>query len=168
MRQKKRLTLMVFSVVFLFLISGCGKGGDVIGGNPLDPFLGGDVGLEIEFLEESPPDEVTDVGFPFRAIVSLKNIGEFDLTTNLVKVNIIGFLPSDFGVSKDSAGVLLKNRAPQDAPTARTRDSEGNIIEPVETFVEFPPTDSDLFDFGGTIHRSLTTQLYCIYSIHQL
>ena len=100
MRQKKQAILIALSVVLLFLVAGCDKGGNVIGGTPSDPFLGGDVGLEIEFLEESPPGEVTDAGFPFRAIVSLKNIGEFDLTSSQAKVNLIGFLPSDFGVSK--------------------------------------------------------------------
>ena len=95
MRQKKQAILIALSVVFLLFIAGCDRGGDVIGGTPSDPFLGGDVGLEIEFLEESPPDKVTDAGFPFRAIVSLKNIGEFDLATSQVKVNLIGFLPSD-------------------------------------------------------------------------
>jgi len=156
MRQKKQAILIVFSVVFLFLMSGCGKGGSIIGKTPSDPFLGGDVGLEIEFLEESPPEEVTDVGFPFRAIVSLKNIGEFDLTSSQVKVNLIGFLPSDFGVPKDTSGFLLKNRAPQNAPTARTRDSDGNIIEYVETFVTFPPTSSNTFDFDSTISEDIS------------
>jgi len=154
MRQKT--ILIVFSVVFLFLMSGCNKSGGVIGKSPTDPFLGGDTGLEIKFLEESPPEEVTDAGFPFRAIISLKNIGEFDLAASQVKVNLIGFLPSDFGVSKDTTGVLLKNRAPQSAPLARTRDSEGNIIESVETFVTFPPIGSNTFDFSSTISEDIS------------
>jgi len=146
MRQKKQVMLLAFGIVLIFLISACGGGGDIASGAPSTPFIGGSSGLEIGFLADSPPAEVTDVGFPFQAIVNIKNKGEFDLTTNDVKISLIGFSPSDFGASL----AQLKNRPPEDTPTARKRDSEGNIIEPIETFVSFP-SDVGSFTFSGQI-----------------
>lgn len=148
MKQKRDVTLITFGVVLLFLISACDGGGDIIGGAPTTPFLGGSQGLTIDFLEGSPPDEVTDGGtFPFQALINLKNEGEHDLAANKVQVDLIGFLPSDFGVTDPA---VLEDRIPDGALTARKRDSEGNIIEPVESFVTFPTTTTN-FNFGGSV-----------------
>lgn len=151
MNQKREITLITFGVVLLFLISACGGGVDIIGGVPTTPFLGGSQGLEIDFLAGSPPKEVTDTGFPFKAIVTLKNIGEFDLTATQVEVDLIGFLSTDFGVAQTDAQTKLEDRNPDEELTSRKRDSEGNIIEPIESFVEFPGSGTDNFDFGSSI-----------------
>jgi len=151
MSKKRRVTLIAFGVVLLFLISACGGTGDVIGGAPTTPFLGGSQGLEIEFLGGNPPEEVTDTGFPFKAIVTLKNNGEFDLRLDQVEVDLIGFLSTDFGVTQADALTKLQDRNPDSELTSRKRDSEGNIIEPVESFVEFPGTGADDFNFGSSI-----------------
>jgi len=137
MNKKRDLKFIVIGIVFLFVIAGCKGGVEAPGGAPTTPFIGGSKGLEIGFLDGLPPTEVTDRDFPFQAIVSLKNQGEYKLPRNLVKVDLIGFLPSDFLV--DSTAIAsLKNRQPESDPTPRQRDSEGNIIEPEETFVTFP------------------------------
>ncbi len=148
MNQKRDVRLVVLGVVLLIFIAGCDGKGDVVGGAPTTPFLGGSQGLDMNFLRGSPPDEVSDGGtFPFQVIVSLKNLGEYDfnLDTNQVEVNLIGILASDFGVSDSS----LRDKNPEDVPTPRQRDSEGDIIEPVEVYVEFP--SSGEFNFGGSI-----------------
>jgi len=148
MNQKRRVVFIPMGIVLLFLIAACdGGGGDAIGGAPTTPFLGGSQGLVIEFLEGSPPDEVTDGNtFPFQAVVSLRNEGEFDLITSDVKVSLIGFLPSDFGANPTD----LVNQPPEQNPTSRKRDSEGNIIEPVETFRTFP-SPLVFFNFASTL-----------------
>lgn len=144
MKQKRDVILIVLGVVLLIFIAGC-DGGEAVGGAPTTPFLGGTQGLDIKFLGGSPPDEVSDGGtFPFQAIVSLKNLGEYDLKQNQVNVDLIGILASDFGVSDRD----LRN-IPDDDPAPRQRDSEGNIIEPVETFVEFPSKGE--FNFKSSI-----------------
>lgn len=147
MRHNRQVTLIALGVVFLFVIAACGGGsGDVPGGAPTTPFIGGNKGLEIGFLDDLPPKEVTDGGFlPFQAIVKLKNVGEFDLKRNQVSVNLIGIDPRDFGVNPTD----LKNRIPEDDPSPRQRDAEGNIIEATETFVTFPASGS--FNFNGDI-----------------
>ena len=140
MRSEKHLTFAVFIVILLVLISGC-KDNNGDPGAPKTPFLGGTRGLEVKFSEGSPPDEVTDASsFGFSAIVSLKNLGEYDLTRDKVKVSLVGFLPSDFGVSDAS----IKNILPEGDPIPRKRDADGTIIEPVETFVSFPSPSGEL------------------------
>jgi hypothetical protein len=148
MTQKRSLTLIVFSVVFLLFIAGC-DGGPVASGAPTTPFLGGTQGLEIGFLEGSPPDEVTDGNsFDFQALIRIKNIGEFDLKREQVNVSMIGIVPVEF----DSSIEGLRNKHPEDDPSPRQRDSEGNIIEAVETFVTFPnETANGYFNFKGSL-----------------
>ena len=132
--QKKHITLIVFGVILSLFIAGCGSK-EVIGDAPTTPFLEGSQGLEITFLKGSPPDEVTDgESFPFRVMVSLKNIGEFDLGKNMTNMSLMGFFPRSFNINPRD----LVNKTPEDDPSPRKRDSEGNIIESTETFVTFP------------------------------
>src|SRR3989338_4948843 len=99
MPTKRELKLIAFSAVFLLFIAGCGSG-DVATGAPTTPFLGGTQGLEISFLEGSPPAEVTDGDtFDFQALVQLKNVGEHDIKKKDINVSLIGFLPSQFKLS---------------------------------------------------------------------
>jgi hypothetical protein len=145
----RKFTYFVIGVALLFIAAGCDGGGSTegTGSAPKTPFLGGSQGLEIEFLKGSPPEEVTDSGtFDFQAIVSLKNEGEFELERDQVKIDVVGFLPDDFGVSQDQ----LSDQQPEDNPTARKRDSEGNIIDAIETFVTFPSQDS-FFNFERSV-----------------
>ena len=147
MKQKRDRRFIVLGVVFLFFIAGCERGGDGggVGGVPRDPFLGGTQGLEISFEEGSPPEEVTDGGeYPFQAVVRLKNVGEYGIKEKNAKVNLIGFSPTDFDSEFSKLKVVVA-----DALTARQRDSEGNIIEPVEVFVTFPTTGE--FNFKNPI-----------------
>jgi hypothetical protein len=145
MYKKRELELLIFSMVFLFIISGCGSGGDGI--SLQDPFLGGTQGLEIGFLKDSPPEEVTDGGgFPFQALVSIKNQGEHNLVQNNVRVDLTGIRASNFGVVKAD----ITNLKPDADPTARKKDSEGNIIDAVETIVTIPGNSKN-FNFGADL-----------------
>jgi hypothetical protein len=147
MKQKRDVRLIVLGVILLFFLAGCDKGDDDSGGAPTTPFLGGTKGLEIGFVEDLPPEEVADGGtFEFQAMVSLKNSGEYEVGKENVRVDLIGILPADFSASTSD----LKDRNPDDDLTPRQRDSEGNIIEPVETFVLFPG-ENENFNFIGSI-----------------
>lgn len=157
MINKKELKLIAFSVVFLLFIAGCAGGDKTPAGAPTSPFLGGSEGIEISFLEGAPPEEVTDNGlFDFQAILMIKNKGEYALGKDQVNASLIGFQPEDFGITDDAATVavderdVLEGRRPDDDPQPRKRDSEGNIIEAVETLITFP-TDTANFN----VRRSL-------------
>ena len=147
----KRSELVLFGAIFLLVLAGC-KGGDTSTGAPTTPFLGGTRGLEISFLEGSPPDEVTDGDtFDFQAVVKLRNQGEADLKKGQVNISLIGFLPSDFRSNlNDFSDSDLINKNPDDDLLPRKKDSEGNIIESVETFKTFPKDDKN-FKFKNTL-----------------
>src|SRR3989344_5346516 len=144
----KKLIFIALTLSLLVLVSACQRGGSQsVGVAPKTPFLGGSTGLVIEFEKGSPPEEVTDKGtFDFNAIVKLRNDGEFDLTKDKVKVDLIGILPQDFGATPEE----LNDKNPADDTTSRKRDSEGNIVEGVTTFVTFP-NEAETLNFPGTL-----------------
>lgn len=152
MMEKKRLVFSAISIVLLLLISACDDTAQASTGAPKTPFIGGSDGVQIKFLEENPPAEVTDQGlFPFQAIVSIKNNGETDVAATDAKLSLGGFLPSLYRSSdSDFADSDLINRPLPDILGGRHRDSEGNIAESVETFVSFPKNDKQ-FNFKGSI-----------------
>ena len=137
--QKKHITLIVFGVILSLFIAGCG-GGEVTGGDSTTPFLEGTQGLEIGFLQGSPPKEISDITFPFDVVVSLKNQGEHDVVTADVRVDLMGILPSDFGTEN----VKLTNVHPDADLTSRKKDSEGNVIDAVEAYATFPKEGTKL------------------------
>lgn len=143
----KKFAFISLTLSLLILVSACQQRGTDTGAAPKTPFLGGSTGLVIEFEKGSPPEEVTDKGtFDFNALVKLRNDGEFDLTKDKVKVDLIGILPQDFGATPEE----LNDKNPADDPTARKRDSEGNIVEGTTTFVTFP-NEAETFNFPGTL-----------------
>ena len=134
--MSKKYYFVAMLVVMVLLASACKGSGAASGGAPRTPFLGGTAGLTINFEKDSPPPEVTDdSSFSFNAIVNLKNDGEFKITRDNVKINLVGFDPSDFS----QAGFdVLKDNSPTDDLNAKRRDAEGNIVDGTTTFVTFP------------------------------
>ncbi|MBI2660914.1 hypothetical protein HYX09_01460 [Candidatus Woesearchaeota archaeon] len=131
--------MSVALISIILVISACAKGGSTTVGAPTSPFIGGTSGLVINFEEDSPPPEVTDQAFPFKAIVRLANEGEDGVLRNDVKVQLKGFSPKDFNVADGSLGDADLTVSPiTDDLRAKTRDSEGKIIEGGTTFVEIP------------------------------
>jgi|TARA_Y100000310_G_scaffold343863_1_gene453550 hypothetical protein len=140
---------VILSIIALLVLAGCSSGGgsETSGSAPKTPFLGGNDGIDIELLEGSPPEEVTDGGtLPFQAVVMLKNEGEFDLKRDDVKVDLIGILPEDFGVSSGD----LTDKRPEDDLSPKIRDGEGNIVDPIVTEVAFPDSDN-FFNFERSV-----------------
>ena len=143
--------LFALSIFFVLLISACSKSsGAATGSAPKTPFLGGTAGMTINFEKGNPPPEVTDDGtYSFNAIVSLKNDGEHKVLRDDVKVNLVGFDPSSFGQSFDD----LKDVVPTDDLDAKRRDAEGNIVDGITTYAQFPKSGGDFVPsrFPGNI-----------------
>lgn len=140
-------TLLVMFVIGLFFIAGCEGGGTSEGGGGA-PFLGGTTAVSIEFVEGSPPDEVTDGStFDFDVLVSLRNDGEFDIDKEDIKVSLFGIRAEDFG----SYNEQLTNQIPEDDLIGRDRDTEGNILEGAPVYVEFPGEEGDSLNYVGKL-----------------
>lgn len=138
--MNKKYYVLALLICVILLASACKKSGAATGGAPRTPFIGGTSGVVINFEKDSPPPEVTDdISFGFRAIVSLKNQGEFPIPKDHIKINLIGFDPADFGHSFED----LRDVTPDDNLDSKKRDAEGNIIDGTTTFAQFPKSGTD-------------------------
>ncbi len=145
--MNKRYYVLALLICLILLISACKRTGSSTGTAPRTPFIGGTSGLTIDFEKDSPPEEVTDDStFKFAALVRLRNDGETKVDKEDIKVNLIGFDPSDFGagISFDA----LRDQMPEDSLDPKRRDAEGNLIEGTTSFVKFPEGDGD-FQVSG-------------------
>ena len=135
----KKYYALALLICLVLLVSACkSKSGASTGGAPSTPFIRGTTGITINFEKDSPPPEVTDdETFGFRAILRLKNDGEFTVDKDEMKINLVGFDPEDFGATNHD----IKDQEPEDDLLAKVRDAEGNIIEGTTTFASFPIGD---------------------------
>ncbi|HLC62565.1 MAG TPA: hypothetical protein VJI52_06120 [Candidatus Nanoarchaeia archaeon] len=139
--MSKQKYILAFLVILVLFVSSCaGKSGASTGSAPRTPFIGGTAGITINFEKDNPPPEVTDDDtFGFRAIIDLKNEGEYSVPRNDIKVNLVGFDPADFGKSFDD----LRDVMPDDNLDSKRRDAEGNILEGTTTYAQFPRSGDD-------------------------
>lgn len=131
----KKILLFAF---FLLILSACKEEVKTEIG-----FIGGTDGLEMSFVEGSPPEEV--FGSPFKVNVLLRNVGEWDIKNSAdATVTISGIYPDDFGVT--SADLV------QNSPSAlfsRKKDPTGTIIEGSVVNLDFP-TGGKTFKYRTT------------------
>lgn len=109
-------------LIALTVLTACKQeGGPQVG----TPFIGGQKGVDISFEVNAPPKETFDGGkSPFDVAVRLRNVGEFSLSKDKVKVSIAGIQPEEFGkVLSDFS------KSPSEDLEARRKDSQGNIVE---------------------------------------
>ena len=96
----RNIIILTSFLVVMLIVAGCDGGEGTSGPSIGDVFIGGTSGLEISFLENAPPSEVTDksasgAGFPFQAVVAIENVGEYSVPSNLLNIKLSGFFPSD-------------------------------------------------------------------------
>ena len=135
--MNKKYIVLALLVCLILLVSACKKSGAATGGAPTKPFLGGSSGLTITFLKDNPQPEVTDDDtFSFKAIVSVKNDGEFKIKSGDIKANLVGFDPSDF----DSDLSQVNNRQLDDSIdlNGKRQDAEGSIVDGETAYISFP------------------------------
>ncbi len=135
----KLWNVLVFSILAVLALAGCSKQTGTTGSST--PFIGGTSGIVIDFEQDSPPAEVTDDGsFSFNTIIRLENKGEFKLQPHQIRINLEGFLPSDFSVGEAD----LTDKQPNEILEPRRRDPNGNTIEGTVTFITIPSEGSFL------------------------
>jgi len=123
---------VILTLVFLSILvglSGC-NGTTPVKGNT---FVGGTKGLEITFLQDSPPEEAFDAGQrPFDVSVQLRNVGEYDIVKERVKAKLSGLSPSDFSVPPEEFIKIAEEDLYK-----TTKDPEGNELEGTVSIITF-------------------------------
>ncbi|MFT4311168.1 MAG: hypothetical protein ACMXX7_00925 [Candidatus Woesearchaeota archaeon] len=126
----KKTMIMMFA---LLLLTACGTngGGDGIG---TTPFIGGTQGIKMEFVENFPPERVSDGSGQedFDIVVKLTNKGEAEVAAEDVRVRLSGFSPHLFGYSADN----LTKTAPENIES-NIKNPDGSIIASLPVEVDF-------------------------------
>lgn len=128
--MKNIVFIVMIAVVLLF--AGCTDGGENVGNDATKPYVGGDKGLEMEFITGAPPDEVFDNNqYPFSVSVKLENLGEEDIERGDGFLEVEGINPSEFGVSESD---LRK-----DVPEIRgvRKNNDGSIVKGQSEVITF-------------------------------
>ena len=119
-------------VIALLLVTACTKQ-DTKQPNRSSPFVGGTAGLNVMYVDNSPPPEVFDSGgSPFNIVVKLKNMGEYFVPKDKVFVELSGFAPEAFDLTSAEMRVH-----PLEDLIATTLDTQGTQIPGNEIYVEF-------------------------------
>lgn len=135
--SSKRYYLAALFIFTILIISACKSSGAAAGSAPRKPFIGGTAGITINFLKDNPQPEVTDdTSFGFKAIIGLKNDGEYKIPNGAIKVNLVGFDPSDFSSSLPE--MLNRDIDDRQEFNGKRIDAEGNIVDGDTTYVTFP------------------------------
>ncbi len=130
----KKTFILVLIVMALLVTAQTCQTGEQKGSTKTNTFVGGTRALSILFVEDGPPDEVTDKGnFPFPVEIKLLNVGETLIKSGDVKVSLSGMNPSDY--NKDPT---FFTASPQEDVQQTYLDSEGNVIDPSDVYVTFP------------------------------
>ena len=165
-----RKIYLILLVLILFII-GCSGGSQSSAnvGPDRTPFRGGDIGLSMEFLDGSPPDEIFDnKNYPFGIVVQLENLGEDEVEVGDGFIRVTGINPVDFGLSGQSD---LERPIP--AMEGVKKNFDGTIVDGDQDNVEFPGLNYQL-DLPGNIlqpriraeacynYKTRTATLICI------
>ena len=137
----KKIVLGLF-LICIVILTGCKAQSNT--GTTLDnPFIGGTEGILIDFVEDSPPEEVRAGGdVPFDVVVKLKNDGEHKVLKEMVTVTLSGINAQEFDKQEQD---LISN-ALEDLEPRKKED--GEVVESSPIHVEFYELNR-LEDFSG-------------------
>lgn len=127
MLKKILLITMAFSLI---LFAGCTDGGSSQGS--LNPYVGGNRGIMMEFISGAPPSVIFDNGqYPFTVSVKIDNKGEHDIEDGAGFLEIRGISAEEFGTTPANL------REPIPAITGARKNSDGSIIDGQTDVVSF-------------------------------
>ncbi|MBU0980618.1 MAG: hypothetical protein KJ709_07450 [Nanoarchaeota archaeon] len=122
-----RAVAIALLTILLFL-AGCGDG-EVDQGSS-GAFIGGTRGLNIEFTEGAPPEEIFDTNDKFDINVMIENVGEWHVVKEFAIITIKGINMDDFGITSLS-------KTPDEDLEPAQKDPQGHEIKGTKTNVEF-------------------------------
>ncbi|MFC1728499.1 hypothetical protein ACFLZ7_03480 [Nanoarchaeota archaeon] len=129
--MKKLFTII--AIVLLVAVAGCTQETETTKPATGKAFIGGDKGLELNFLTGAPPSSVFDTDNPFSISLKIENVGEYDIENSAdATVEITGINPADFGVTKND----LTSDA-NDELLGASMDASGNIIQGTVDVIDF-------------------------------
>ncbi len=139
----KNLFFLLFVLVFSFSVASCTNNADTNG------YVGGDNGLLLSFLEDSPPDTVYDSqSYAVPITVKIRNDGEFDIPSSNVKLSIGGISTTEFNVNMEEGS--LKDYKPEVADPFRGKTLiDGSVVDGDEDYI----TLEEEFYYKNTIKR---------------
>jgi hypothetical protein len=131
----KKIILMGFILMGLLFLGGCSDEGRREDVGPIStPFVGGSMGLSMEFIDGAPPSEIFDnAQFPFAINLKIENLGEHNVETTDGYIEITGIEASEFGLSSQTA---LKQNIPFDIRGV-VKNFEGTILVGETVVAEF-------------------------------
>jgi hypothetical protein len=109
-----RQTVLIVMLALMLVLTGCG-GGSSNQPSITNPFIGGNIAVNLALQDGAPPAAVYDGGkFQFSVGVVLVNVGEADIgpeTENpYVTAKLEGIAPANFGVTLDDLHQTLEER----------------------------------------------------------
>lgn len=131
--MNKPLLLLLIS---LFILSACSTSTTPTANNQKS-FIGGTVGLIVNFVGGEPPADVTDGNqTPFTVSVKLENQGETSIDKDNVSLTLKGFDARTFGVANNSD--LIGLSSPEDILKNEMNPDTGEVISSPPVYVTFP------------------------------
>ncbi len=140
--SEKRVFLALFVLLVVF-IAGCTGGGDTK--TTKTPFCGGVDGIEMKFVEGSPPVEVFDNNqYPFDVTLRLFNKGENNVAPTDSRIELSGISDVDFG---GPSYLKIINE-----PIIGThKDQEGNCADGDPVLVSFGGPGENAFKYKHSL-----------------
>ncbi|MBN2881701.1 hypothetical protein JXM83_06650 [Candidatus Woesearchaeota archaeon] len=130
----KKFALLTTLLALCLFLAGCQQGTETQSEEIAVSFIGGTNALSVDFVEGAPPAEVLDgARFPFNVNLEVKNLGEAEVKSGDIKIELSGINPADFG--KQSTD-LVKNSVSMDLYPAR-KTGEGDVLDGAVTYVDF-------------------------------
>lgn len=135
---------LAFAVVALVFLYGCTGGGKQPTAKTT-PFCGGLDGVEMGFVEGSPPSEVFDgAQFPFDVTLRLFNKGEHPIEANEARIELSGISSVDFG-GPDYVKVVSERL------TSTHKDQEGNCVNGDPVHITFGGAGEEPFKYRHSL-----------------
>lgn len=126
--------ILILTFAFLLVLASCATEGPTTSKDKA--FLGGTIGLLIDFVEGEPPIDVTDGGvFPFSVSVKIENKGETPIAKEDISLSLKGFDAPSFGTT---SAELTDLNPVEDILANEINPDTGEAIESPVVYFSFP------------------------------